>query len=80
MSHLLTVSILEFKKNPGKVMVKAKGRPVAVLKGNRPAFYVVSPKLMTHISELNDECRLPTLVESRLKSLDHAVKVNLNDL
>jgi PHD/YefM family antitoxin component YafN of YafNO toxin-antitoxin module len=61
-------------------MVEAKGRLVAVLKRNRPAFYVVSPELMTLIAELYDERHLSMLVESRLASVDHAVKFNRDDL
>lgn len=46
----------------------------------QPAFYAVSPELMVQMTELYDERRLATLVVSRLKSVDRAVKVNLDDL
>jgi len=77
---LLTVSISEFKQNPGKVVEEAQGQPVAVLNHNRPAFYAVSPELMVEMAELYDERQLSTLVESRLKSMDRSVKINLDDL
>ncbi|GAA0493214.1 type II toxin-antitoxin system prevent-host-death family antitoxin [Pigmentiphaga sp. GD03639] len=77
---LLTVSISEFKQNPGKVVEEAHGQPVAVLNHNRPAFYTVSPELMAQMAELYDERQLEPLVRSRLKSLDQAVEVSLDDL
>lgn len=44
------------------------------------AFYVVSPELMAEMAELYAEGQLSTLVESRLKSVDGSVKVNVDDL
>ena len=77
---LLSVSISEFKQNPGKVVEEARGEPVAVLNHNRPAFYTVSPELMAEMAELYDERQLVSLVQSRLKSVNRAVKVSLDDL
>ena len=77
---LLTVSISEFKQNPGKVIEESQGQPVAVLNHNRPAFYTVSPALMAQMAELYDDRQLESLVRSRLKSLDQAVEVSLDDL
>jgi len=77
---VLSVSISEFKQNPGKIVEEAGGEPVAVLNHNRPAFYTVSPELMAEIAELYDERQLATLVQSRLKSVKRAVKVSLDDL
>ncbi|MBO9328432.1 type II toxin-antitoxin system prevent-host-death family antitoxin [Achromobacter xylosoxidans] len=77
---LLTVSISEFKQNPGKVVEDAQGQPVAVLNHNRPAFYTVSPELMAQMAELYDERQLESLVRSRLKSVDRAVEVSLDEL
>jgi antitoxin StbD len=83
MEHIhsvLTVSISELKQNPEKVVEEAHGQPVAVLNHNRPVFYTVSPQLMAQMAELYDERKLATLVQSRVKSVRRAVKVNLDDL
>lgn len=77
---VLTVSISEFKQNPGKIVEEAHGQPVAVLNHNRPAFYTVSPEFMAEMAKLHDERRLEGLVQKRLKSVGKAVKVNLDDL
>jgi antitoxin StbD len=77
---LLTVSISEFKQNPSKVIEEAHGQPVAVLSQNRPAFYTVSPEFMANMADLHDERQLQSLVQTRLKSVSRAVKVNLDEL
>jgi len=77
---LLSVSISEFKQNPGKIVEGAHGQPVAVLNHNRPIFYTVSPEFIAEMAELYDERQLATLVPSRLKSVSRAVKVSLDDL
>jgi len=77
---VLTVSISEFKQNPGKIVEEAHGQPVAVLNHNRPAFYTVTPEFMAKMAELHDERQLEGLVQKRLKSVGKAVKVNLDDL
>jgi len=59
---------------------RVPGQPVAVLNHNRPAFYTVSPQLMAQMAELYDERQLEALVGTRLKSLDRAVKVDLDEL
>lgn len=40
-----SISMSEFKKNPAQVLRTAGEKPVAVLNHNRPAFYMVTPKL-----------------------------------
>lgn len=62
-----TVSISEFKKNPGRVMASAQGRPVAVLKNNKPGFYAVPSELFEHIAELLDDLSLADTVRQRLQ-------------
>jgi len=40
-----SISMSDFKKNPAQVLRTAGEKPVAVLNHNRPAFYMVTPKL-----------------------------------
>ena len=77
---LLSVSVSEFKQNPGKVLEETYDQPVAVLNRNRPAFYTGSPEFMAAMEGLYDERQQATLLQSRLKSVSRAVKVNLDDL
>lgn len=77
---LLAITISEFKQNLEKVVEEARGKPLAVLDGDRPAFYVVPPEMMAAMADLYDERQLGALVQSRLKSTSLAVKVDLEDL
>jgi prevent-host-death family protein len=47
----LSISMSDFKKNPAQVLRTAGEKPVAVLNHNRPAFYMVSPKLFEALIE-----------------------------
>lgn len=46
-----SISMSEFKKNPSQVLRVAGEKPVAVLNHNRPAFYMVTPKIFEMLVE-----------------------------
>ena len=46
-----SISMSEFKKNPAQVLRTAGEKPVAVLNHNRPAFYMITPKLFEALVE-----------------------------
>ncbi|MBS7349596.1 MAG: type II toxin-antitoxin system prevent-host-death family antitoxin, partial [Comamonas sp.] len=48
----LSVSMSDFKRNPAQVLRAAGEKPVAVLNHNRPAFYMVTPKLFEAFIEV----------------------------
>lgn len=76
----VAVSMSEFKKNPAAVLKEANNRPVAVLSHNRPAFYLVEPKLFeAMMDELADQ-ELYRKALSRLANKDKAIEVDLDDL
>ena len=76
----LSVSMSEFKKNPAEVLRAAKDKTVAVLTHNKPAFYMVSPKVFEAILEQLDDVRLTELAGKRLKQKHRAVEVTLDEL
>jgi len=50
-----SISMTVFKKNPAQVLRTAGEKPVAVLNHNRPAFYMLTPKLFEAlVEELSD--------------------------
>jgi antitoxin StbD len=79
----LTVSISEFKSNPGAMVEKAEGLPLAVMSHNRVAFYAITPDLLHELV-----CRLEAAegveylkrISERLSRRDQAIFVNVNDL
>jgi len=70
----------EFKKNPARVLRTAGEKPVAVLNHNRPAFYMVAPKLFEAlIEELSDQ-DLVNLARARLAQKDEAIEVDIDQI
>jgi antitoxin StbD len=76
----LSVSMSEFKRNPAQVLRTAGEKPVAVLNHNRPAFYMISPKLFEALVEELADRELVNLARQRLLEKDSAVEVDLDQL
>lgn len=70
----------EFKKNPAQVLRTAGEKPVAVLNHNRPAFYMITPKLFEALVEEAADRDLVELVRNRLTMIDSAIDVDLDQL
>ncbi len=75
-----SVSMSEFKKNPAQVLRTAGEKPVAVLNHNRPAFYMVTPKLFeARVEELADRDLLE-IARRRLARKDTAIEVDIDEI
>ena len=72
-----SISMSEFKKNPAQVLRSAGEKPVAVLNHNRPAFYMVTPKLFEALVEKLIDLDLVELVRQRLAHKDTAIEVDI---
>lgn len=75
-----SVSMSEFKKNPAQVLRTAGEKPVAVLNHNRPAFYMVTPKLFEALIEELADRDLVELARQRLAKKTEAIEVDLEQL
>lgn len=75
-----SVSMSEFKKNPAQVLRTAGEKPVAVLNHNRPAFYMVTPKLFEALLEDMADLDLIEVVRQRLARSDTAVEVDIDQI
>jgi antitoxin StbD len=73
-------NIIELKKSPSKVINSAEYEPIAVLSHNTTKAYILSPKLYEDILEALDDKYLVKLCSERLKHLDSAVEVSLDEL
>ncbi len=73
----LSISMSEFKKNPAHVLRSAGEKPVAVLNHNRPAFYMVTPKIFEIFVEALIDRDLTEIVRHRLLQKDQAVEVDI---
>ena len=75
-----SVSMSEFKKNPAHVLRTAGEKPVAVLNHNRPAFYMVTPRLFEALIEEMVDRDLAALVRQRLPQKDTAIEVDIDEI
>ncbi len=75
-----SISMSEFKRNPAQVLRSAGEKPVAVLNHNRPAFYMITPKLFEALVDQLADRDLVELVRSRLAMKEAAVEVDLEEL
>jgi antitoxin StbD len=75
-----TISMSEFKRNPAQVLRATGDKPVAVLNHNRPAFYLITPKLFEALVEELADRDLVDLARQRLAMADQAVEVDLDQL
>lgn len=74
----LSISMTEFKKNPAQVLRAAGEKPVAILSHNRPAFYMVTPKIFEIFVEALAERELTEIVRHRIAQKDQAVEVDID--
>ena len=75
-----SISMSKFKKNPAQVLRSAGEKPVAVLNHNRPAFYMITPKLFEALVEELADRDLVELTRQRLTTADQAIEVDLDQL
>lgn len=73
-------NIVELKKNPSRIINSVEHEPIAVLSHNTTKAYILSPKLYEDILEALDDKYLVRVCSERLKRLDSAVEVNLDEL
>ena len=74
------MSMSTFKMRPAAVLRGANHRPVAVLKRNRVAFYVLEPRLFeAMMDELADQ-ELYCRASSRLVNQLRAIEVDIDEL
>jgi antitoxin StbD len=75
-----TISMSEFKKNPAQVLRTAGDKPVAVLSHNRPAFYMVTPKLFQLIVDELADRDLVEIARERLTHRHTAIDVDIDQI
>jgi antitoxin StbD len=75
----LVTTISEFKKNPSAEVKRAGNRPFAVLKNNKPSFYVLSPELYEELAEKLWEAENTPLILKRSAEHHVAIRVDLDD-
>jgi antitoxin StbD len=75
-----SVSMSEFKKNPAQVLRTAGEKPVAVLNHNKPAFYMVTPKMFESLIEKLADQQLLEVARQRLSQKHQAIEVDIDQI
>ena len=75
-----SVGIAELRKNPSAVIRNAGDAPVAILDHNRPAAYLVPAHRFEAMMDVLDDLALAGVVEERLKHLDDAEEITIEEL
>ncbi|CRI63469.1 Antitoxin of toxin-antitoxin stability system [Thiocapsa sp. KS1] len=75
-----TISMSEFKKNPAQVLRAAGDKPVAVLSHNRPAFYMVTPKLFQLLVDELADHDLVEIAQERLSRRHTAIDIEIDQI
>jgi len=75
-----SISMSEFKRNPAQVLRTAGEKPVAVLNHNRPAFYMITPKLFEALVEELSDRDLVEIARQRLALRDSAIEVDIDQI
>lgn len=75
-----SISMSEFKKNPAQVLRAAGEKPVAILSHNKPAFYMVTPKLFETLIEALENRDLIKLARRRLGQAGQAIEVDIDTI
>ena len=73
-----SISMSEFKKNPSQVLRVAGEKPVAILNHNRPAFYMVTPKIFEMLVEALADRDMAELIRHRLSQKDRSVEADID--
>lgn len=75
-----SVGITELKKNPSAVIRNAGDAPVVILHHNRPTAYLVPVRRYEAMMDVLDDLALAKIVKERLKHLDDAEEVSIEEL
>lgn len=81
--HILSdysVSISELKRNPSSLIEQSHGSAIAVLNHNKPTAYLVPADTYEKMMELLADIELSNTVTTRLKDIENAVEMNLEEL
>jgi antitoxin StbD len=78
----ITIGVTELRESPTRVLQRAEdeNQAVAILNHNKPAGYIVSPRLMEAMLDSISDRIAEQRAKTRLPSLNLARRVNLNDL
>ena len=75
-----SASISELKRNPSSLIASSHGSVIAVLNHNTPTAYIVPAATYENMIESLEDIDLKNIVSKRLKDIDTAVEVDIEDI
>jgi antitoxin StbD len=75
-----SVGISELREAPSRVFEEAGDEAIVVLNHNKPAGYILSPRLMRSFLDAMADRALSTKVAARLKTLNKARRISVDEL
>jgi len=77
-----TIGVTELRESPSRVLKQAEesDEAVAILNHNKPAGYIVSPRMMAAMLDAISDRVAVDRAKSRLSSLNTARKISLDEL
>lgn len=78
----ITVGVTELRESPTRILKRAEDedQAVAILNHNKPAGYIISPRMMEAMLDSIAERIAENRAKTRLPTLSKARKVKLDDL
>lgn len=78
----ITVGVTELRESPARILKLAEeeDQAVAILNHNRPAGYIISPRMMAAMLDSSADRIAEDRAKARISSLDQARRITLDDL
>lgn len=78
----ITIGVTELRESPTRILKRAEDedQAVAILNHNKPAGYIISPKMMEAMLDSIADRIAENRAKTRLSTLDKARKVKLDEL
>ena len=78
----ITIGVTELRESPTRILKRAEDedKAVAILNHNKPAGYIISPRMMEAMLDSIAERIAENRAKTRLSTLNKARKVTLDDL
>jgi antitoxin StbD len=78
----ITIGVTELRESPARILKRAEDedQAVAILSHNKPAGYIISPRMMEAMLDSIADRIAENRAGSRLSSLDKARKLTLDEL
>ncbi|MDX8399999.1 MAG: type II toxin-antitoxin system prevent-host-death family antitoxin [Gallionellaceae bacterium] len=78
----ITIGVTELRESPTRILKRAaeEDQAVAILNHNKPAAYIISPKMMEAMLDSIADRIAENRAKTRLPTLNQARKIKLDDL